>query len=190
MCDVGDEASVKHFFDEVQRTVGKIHHIVHSAGISPNTEFFDQTEGEWAKVLQTNLTGSFLIAKYGAAIMDDDATKNRSFVFVSSTNGINSNAYYSAHYDSSKAGVNILTKNVAELLRDRRIRANAVAPGWIDTTLNDTLPPGEREVETAKIFAGRFAHPNEIAAPIAFLASPDASYVNGSVIMVDGGYRG
>ncbi len=186
VCNVADEESVRAFFETVKKEVGHIDHIVHSAGISPNTQFFDQTAAEWNHVLSTNVTGSFSVIKHGASLLPDYG----SITLISSTNGINSNAPYSAHYDSSKAGVDMLVKNAAEQLKDRHIRVNAIAPGWIDTELNNTLPPGEKEAETAKIFAGRFAEPSEIASVASFLASKDASYINGAILMVDGGYRG
>lgn len=124
MCDMANEESVKNFFTEIEKTVGKIHHIIHSAGISPNTPFMEQTSAEWNQVLATNLTGSFLVCKYGAEVMHNIG----SITLISSTNGINSNAPYSSHYDASKAGMIILAKDAAEELRARNIRVNTVAP--------------------------------------------------------------
>lgn len=137
-CDVGDEESVKNFFYTVSEVVPYIHHVVHTAGISPNEYFLEHTASLWNEVLRVNTTGTFLVAKYALDLLPKG---EGSMVFITSTNGINSYAPYSAAYDSSKAAANIFVKNLSEFVRDQHIRVNAVAPGWVDTSLNDTLPP-------------------------------------------------
>lgn len=109
-------------------------------------------------------------------------------VLISSSNAINSFAPISAHYDASKAGVVILTRNLAKEYAQYNVRVNSVAPGWIDTSMNDSLPPEMRNEETAKIYLGRWGKAEEVASTIAFLASEDASFMTGSILLVDGGY--
>jgi 3-oxoacyl-[acyl-carrier protein] reductase len=111
-----------------------------------------------------------------------------SMILVSSSNAINSFAPISAHYDASKAGVVILTRDLAKEYAQYHIRVNSVAPGWIDTSMNDSLPDEMRARESEKIYLGRWGDPSEVASTIAFLASEDASYITGSILLVDGGY--
>ena len=169
---------------------GQIDTVVHCAGISPNTPFFDQTAEEWEKVFSTNMIGSFNVTQTALRIMKAlGHLPDRNIVLIGSTNGINSNDPQSAHYDSSKAGVNLLANTVAKLYQETGVRVNAVAPGWIDTGMNRTLEPEYRDAEMKRIHMRRFARPSEVASSIAYLASEDASYVNGAVHMVDGGYN-
>jgi NAD(P)-dependent dehydrogenase (short-subunit alcohol dehydrogenase family) len=110
-CEVGEEASVSSFFDAIHSAGKRIDYVIHSAGISPNTDFFDQTQKEWDQVQNTNATGAFLVTKHAARIMRNNAPRDEfrgKILLVTSTNGINSNAPVSAHYDSSKAAANML----------------------------------------------------------------------------------
>jgi len=189
-CEVGSEESVARFFDESRRSAGAFRYLVHSAGVSPNTEFFEQTQAEWDTVLNSNLTGSFLVLKYGALAMRDnpivDEWRGR-IVLVTSSNGVNAYDPVSAHYDSSKAGANLLMRNAAQELAKLQICLNALAPGWIETALNDTLPDDVRAQENAKIWMGRWGTPQEMGQCIAHLLT--MPYLVGQILMPDGGYR-
>lgn len=193
--NVSNEEEMKTFFESVIKHYGDLHVVVHSAGISPNTDFFDQTAQEWRDVLETNLIGSFVVTQTALRVMKalSNGSKrektDRNVVLIGSTNGVNSNDPMSAHYDSSKAGVNLLANTAAKLFGDTKVRVNAIAPGWINTSLNDTLPPDYRQAEEKRIYVGRFASTDEVADAVANAASPLATYVNGAVIMVDGGYN-
>jgi NAD(P)-dependent dehydrogenase (short-subunit alcohol dehydrogenase family) len=189
-CEVGREESVAGFFAEADRSARGIRYVVHSAGISPNTEFFEQTQAEWDAVLNANLTGSFLILKYAALMLRDrpivDEWKGK-IVLVTSSNGVNAYDPVSAHYDASKAGANLLMRNAAQQLASMRICVNALAPGWIQTALNDTLPEDVRAAESAKIWMGRWGTPQEMGQCVAHLLT--LPYLVGQVLMPDGGYR-
>jgi len=190
VCEVGREESVAAFFAEAARSAQNIRYVVHSAAISPNTEFFEQTQTEWDTVLNANLTGSFLVLKFAAMMMREypviDEWRGK-IVLVTSSNGVNAYDPVSAHYDASKAGANLLMRNAAEKLAGMQICVNALAPGWIETALNDTLPDGVRASENAKIWMGRWGTPREMGQCVAHLLT--VPYLVGQVLMPDGGYR-
>ncbi|GLR26917.1 SDR family NAD(P)-dependent oxidoreductase [Limnobacter litoralis] len=189
-CEVGQEASVSAFFAAIAQAGIQIDHVIHSAGISPNTEFFDQTQAEWDQVQNTNATGSFLVTKYAALAMKNNPVRGDfrgKILLVTSTNGINSWDPVSAHYDASKAANNLFVRVAAEKLSEDQICINGLAPGWINTDLNATLPPDVREKESAKIWMKRWAEPDEMAhCALHLLTMP---YLMGQVVMADGGYR-
>jgi 3-oxoacyl-[acyl-carrier protein] reductase len=189
-CEVGREESVAAFFAEAARSAHNVRHVVHSAGISPNTEFFEQTQAEWDTVLNADLTGSFLVLKYAALMMRDnpviDEWKGK-IVLVTSSNGVNAYNPVSAHYDAAKAGANLLMRNAAQKLAGMQICVNALAPGWIDTAMNDTLPDDVRAGENAKIWMGRWGTAREMGQCVAHLLT--LPYLVGQVLMPDGGYR-
>lgn len=189
-CEVGQEESVKSFFSAIEQAGLTADYLIHSAGISPNTDFYDQSQQEWDMVHNTNNTGAFLVTKYAAMLMRKNPLKGDfrgRIVLVTSTNGINSWDPVSAHYDASKAGNNIFVRVAAEKLSEDQICINGLAPGWINTDLNATLPPDVREKESAKIWMKRWAEPDEMAVcSLHLLTMP---YLMGQVVMADGGYR-
>lgn len=189
-CEVGEEASVAAFFDAIAGDGHRVDHVIHSAGISPNTEFPEQTQQEWDQVFNTNSTGAFLVVKHAARHMQGNERAGEfrgKILLITSTNGINSNDPVSAHYDASKAAANMLVRNAAQWLAPRGIAVNGLAPGWIDTALNASLPPEVRERESQKIWSGRWAQPEEMAeAALHVLTLP---YYVGQVLLADGGYR-
>lgn len=185
-CDVSDESQIKKMVDEVLEKFGRIDILVNNAGIVFDIPFFEKTNEQWQKTLQTNLIGTFLCMKYVGPHMVKQ--KYGKIVNVASTNGIDAYDSTSADYDASKAGVIVLTKASAEIFAPF-VSVNCVAPGWVDTDINKDLPKDYVKEETEKIYLKRFAKPEEIAKAILFLASDDASFITGSVLVADGGYR-
>ena len=185
-CDVSDESQIKKMVDEVLEKFGRIDILVNNAGIVFDVPFFEKTNEQWQKTLQTNLIGTFLCMKYVGPHMVKQ--KYGKIVNVASTNGIDAYDSTSADYDASKAGVIVLTKASAEIFAPF-VSVNCVAPGWVDTDINKDLPKDYVKEETEKIYLKRFAKPEEIAKAILFLASDDASFITGSVLVADGGYR-
>ena len=181
--DVCQDEDIKRLKAEITKDYDKIDVIVNNAGIARDSLFCDKTEKDFMEVLNTNLIGPFRIVKCLA-----DLVRGGTIVNVGSTNGIDSNYSYSMDYDASKAGLHILTKDLAVALGPD-IRVNAVAPGWVDTPMNALLDKEYIQDEEKKIVLNRFAHPVEIAEVIYFLSSEKASYINGAVIVVDGGRK-
>lgn len=182
---------VSEFLEQVQQRVNlPIGGMVDAVGISENIPLEDQLVSEWQKFLEVNVIGSFVVLRAMADYMTHMlGHAHRSIVLITSTNGVNSQASYSAHYDATKAAQISMFHNLAEGYAKEGVRVNAVAPGWVRTT--DAMLPTKEDMdkEIAKIWVGRFATPAEIAKPVRFLLSSDASYIVGQNIMVDGGYR-
>lgn len=183
--DISKEDEVINMMNVIKNSFQKIDCLVNNAGIAIDTLFEDKTVQNFRKIIDVNLIGTFLVSKYIGSLMFKE--KSGTIINVSSTNAIDTYYPYSLDYDASKAGVISLTHNLARQFAPY-IRVNCVAPGWINTEMNKELDKEFIEEENKKILLGRFSEPSEIANVIAFLASHEASYINGSVIRVDGGY--
>lgn len=182
--------------DEVERLVaaalvllGRIDVLVHSAGIDgAGVGALDLDSAGWRRVLEVNLTGPFLVARAVARHMA--ANGGGAIVNVSSLNGQAAEPHF-ADYNSSKGGLDMLTRSLAVDLVGYNIRVNAVCPGYIRTPMTEPYiaDPRAGAAITAAIPMGRVGDPAEVAAAIAFLASGDASYITGELLVVDGGRR-
>lgn len=181
--DITKEEDILRMKEEIKNTSLKLTGIINNAAIAIDTLPEDKTVADFKKVVSTNLIGPFMTYKYLANLMDKGFIIN-----IGSTNGIDSYYPYSMDYDASKAGLHILTKDMAVDLGPN-IRVNAVAPGWVETPMNESLTKEYKQEEIKKIIMNRFATPEEIAEVIYFLASDKASYINGAVIVVDGGRK-
>lgn len=162
---------------------GKLDILVNNAAIVFDVPLFEKTVEQWTKTMSVNLVGAFLCSKYASDLL---VKSNGNIVNVCSNSGYNSFAPTSADYDSSKVGLISLTKNLAKELAPT-VRVNAVAPSWVDTDMNINLPKEVLDEEIGKILLRRMARPDEIAKTILFLASDDASYLTGSILLADGG---
>ena len=182
-CDISNEEEVKGMIDKIITNFNRLDVVVNNAGIALDSILADKNKETFRKTLDTNLIGTFLVSKYAYDKMDEGSIVN-----ISSTNSINSYYPFSMDYDASKAGVNILTKNLAVEFAPH-VRVNAVAPGWVNTEMNENLDEEFTREEIEKITLGRFAEPDEIAKVVYFLSSDDASYINGEIIVVDGGRK-
>ena len=182
-CDISKENEVKNMIEEVINTFSRIDVLVNNASIAIDTVFEDKTYDNFMKTIAVNLTGTFITSKEVYRYMKNNGG---SIINISSTNGIDTNYPESLDYDASKAGVISLTKNLAIEFAPN-IRVNSVAPGWVITDMNKDLDKKFIEKEKNKILLNRFADPSEIAKVVYFLSTDDASYINGSIIRVDGG---
>lgn len=184
-CDVSKELEVRKMMDTAVKIFGKIDILVNNAGLVYDVPLFERTTVQFKRTLDVNLMGNFFCSKYAAKNMMKKT--GGKIVNVSSNNVINSFSPESIDYDAAKAGIILLTKNFAKELAPK-VNVNAIAPGWVKTDMNKDLPKSLIKEETQKTYFKRFAEPEEIAKTILFLASDDASYITGSVLVVDGGH--
>ena len=182
--DVSNGESVTAFVADVLKAFGHIDILVNNAGLTRDNLLIRMSEEEWDAVLDTNLKGAFLFAKAVARPM----MKQRSgaIVNISSVVGLIGNPGQ-CNYAASKAGLIALTQSLAKELASRNIRVNAVAPGFIVSQMTDALPDDLKSAMLAQIPAGRFGQVTDIAKAVAFLAGPDASYITGQTLSVNGG---
>ena len=183
--DISNEISIKNMVDTAINEFGKIDVLVNNAGIVIDKEFEDKTVEEWKKTLDINLIAPFVLTKLVGKEMIKQ--KSGAIINISSTNGINTYYPTSVDYDASKSGLISLTYDSAVQFAPY-VRVNCVAPGWVNTEMNKELPEDFVKEETERILVKRFAEPKEIAKVVTFLASEDASFVNSTVIKVDGGW--
>lgn len=182
--DVGKEKDVQRMVKQSIDRFGKIDILVNNAGIAIDKEFDDKNVSDFEEILRVNLLGTFLVSKYVGKHMLEKKTGK--IINITSTNALNTYYPMSLDYDASKAGVISLTHNLAFQYAPY-VTVNAIASGWINTDMNQNMDPEFRLQEEEKIYLKRFAQPEEIADVVLFLSSSMASYINSSVIRVDGG---
>lgn len=183
-CDVTDQAAVETAFDSVESQQGPVEVLVANAGITRDMLLLRMAEDDFTAVLDTNLTGSYRVAKRAARSMLR-ARRGR-LIFISSVVGLLGSAGQ-ANYAASKAGLVGLARSLARELGSRNITANVVAPGFVSTDMTEALPEERRSEILAHVPLGRYATADEVAAVVRFLAGDDAAYITGAVIPVDGG---
>ena len=184
--DISNEEEVQAMVADAIEEFKKIDVLVNNASIAKDNILELKTKEEFSSVININLVGTFLVTKEVSKYMKEE--RDGAIINVSSTNAIDSYYPYSMDYDASKAGVISLTMNFAVELSPY-IRVNAVAPGWVNTDMNKEIDINYKKDLEEKILLNRFAEPTEVAKVIYFLASDDASYINGEVIKIDGGRR-
>jgi 3-oxoacyl-[acyl-carrier protein] reductase len=182
--NVADAGQVQQGVDEILKESGRLDLLVNNAGITRDNLILRMKEAEWDAVLAVNLKGAYNCMRAVSKAM----VKQRfgRIINISSVVGVMGNAGQ-ANYVASKAGLIGLTKAVARELASRNITVNAVAPGFIQTEMTESLPAKVKEEMLAQIPLGRFGTPEEVAQAVAFLASDAAAYLTGQVIHVNGG---
>jgi 3-oxoacyl-[acyl-carrier protein] reductase len=183
-CDITDTASVDAAFARVEEEQGPVEVLVANAGITKDQLLALMSEDDFASVLDTNLTGAFRVAKRAVRGMMRKRTGR--IILISSVVGLLGSGGQ-ANYAASKAGLVGLARSLARELGPRNITVNVVAPGFVDTDMTSALPEERRKDILGQVPLGRLAEAREIGAAVRFLAGPDAGYITGAVIPVDGG---
>ena len=169
---------------ETVESFGSVDILVNNAGITKDNVLLRMKEDQWDQVMAVNLKGTFNFTRAAVKVM----LRQRSgkIVNIASITGLMGNAGQ-ANYSASKAGIIGFTKSIAREYADRGITVNAVAPGFITTTMTDAIPEKEREELIKQIPMRRLGTPEDVAKTVYFLSSEDASYITGQVIGVNGG---
>ena len=183
-CDITDPAQVEAAFATIEEAHGPIEVLVANAGITADTLLLRMSDDDWGSVVDTNLTGSFRLAKRAAKGML--RLRRGRIVFISSVVGLLGSAGQ-VNYAASKAGLVGMARSIARELGSRSITANVVAPGFIETDMTAVLSDDQKDAIKAQVPLGRYGSPEEIAQTVLWLTGPGAAYVTGAVIPVDGG---
>jgi len=182
--DVTNLANVEENINKIVDKLGRVDILINNAGITRDNLMLRLSESDWDSVIAVNLKGTFNCSKVVSRIM----LKARAgkIVNISSVIGVMGNAGQ-VNYAASKAGVIGITKSLAKELGSRSITVNAVAPGYIKTAMTDKLDQKYTDLLLQRIPLGRMGLPADVAKAVTFLASSDADYITGQVLVVDGG---
>ncbi len=183
-CDITDPEAVEAAFAEVEAAHGPVEVLVANAGITADTLLVRMSEDDWASVIDTNLTGSYRLAKRAVSKMMR-ARRGR-IIFISSVVGLLGSGGQ-VNYAASKAGLVGMARSIAREYGGRGITANVVAPGFVETDMTDALSDELKAQYKSQVPLGRYGTTEEIAATVTWLASDGAAYITGAVIPVDGG---
>lgn len=182
--DVSKAEDVEKVFAAVKAEFGRLDVLVNNAGITRDSLLLRMKEENWDAVIDTDLKSGFLAIKAAAPIMMKQ--RKGAIINIASVVGITGNVGQ-INYSAAKAGVIGMTKTAAKELAARGIRVNAVAPGFIETSMTDVIPEKIRENMIHSVPLGRMGQAEDVANAVCFLASEEASYITGQVLKVDGG---
>lgn len=183
--DLTKEEEINSLVEGIKKDYFSLDVLVNNAALTNDTDLMLKEKKEFLDVLDVNLVAPFLLAKALSSLLKD---ANGTIINISSNNALSEYYPESIDYDASKKALISLTNNLALYLAPE-VRVNCVCPGWVNTKINKTLTSEFKKQEESKIFLRRFAEPIEVANVVAFLASQKASYINNTIIKVDGGVK-
>lgn len=185
-CNLSKEEEIDNMLKIIYDRYDKIDILINNAATTCDTLFEDKTKENFIKTLDINLVAPFLLCQKIGPKMKEN--KYGVIINISSTNGIDTPYIESIDYDASKAGLISLSNNLANYLAPY-VRVNTICPGWINTNMNKNLDEKFITKEEDKILLHRFGNPEEVADLVSFLVSDKASYINNSIIRIDGGKK-
>jgi 3-oxoacyl-[acyl-carrier protein] reductase len=183
-CNLSDMAAVEALPKQAAQAMGSVDILINNAGITRDNLFMRMSDEEWQSVIDVNLTATFKLCK--AAVRGMMKARWGRIVNIGSVVGSTGNPGQ-ANYAAAKAGMVGMSKSLAYEVASRGITVNAVAPGFIATAMTDKLSDDQKTAIMGQIPAGRMGEPHEIAAAVLYLASPEAAYVTGTILHVNGG---
>jgi 3-oxoacyl-[acyl-carrier protein] reductase len=186
-CDVKSRESVEKVVDAIAEQWGRLDVVVNNAGVTRDTLLPRMSDEEWDEVIETNLRGAFLFCRAASRYMM--RARYGRIINITSVCGLIGNPGQT-NYSASKAGLIGLTRSLSRELAGRKVTINAVAPGFIESEMTRVLGPAVLEEAKKRIPAKRLGTAEEVAAAVLFLAGPAASYITGTVLVVDGGITG
>jgi NAD(P)-dependent dehydrogenase (short-subunit alcohol dehydrogenase family) len=186
-CDVKEPASIREVVDLTVKQFGRVDILVNNAGTSWAAPVEEMTLEQWNKVIETNLTGTFLFSQAVGKVMIDQ--RRGKIVNIASVAGLHGSSpkFPAIAYSTSKGGVIIFTRDLARKWGMYNIQVNAIAPGWFPTDMSEKVIERNKEGLLAGIPLGRFGGPNDLKGAAIFLASDASDFVTGHILVVDGG---
>ncbi len=182
--NVADDASIKDVIKTIKDEYGNISILVNNAGITRDNLLMLMKDDQWNDIIQTNLTSIFKMSK--AVVRPMMKARTGRIINIASVVGLTGNPGQT-NYAAAKAGILGFSKSLAREIGSRHITVNTVAPGFIDTDMTKALPEEQRETLISQIPLAKLGDPQDIANAVAFLASPEAAYITGETINVNGG---
>jgi 3-oxoacyl-[acyl-carrier protein] reductase len=185
-CDLGDRAAVSRLVEDAIAKLGRLDILVNNAGITKDNLFMVMKDEQWDEVIAVNLTSTFVLMRAGARAMMRAKTGYGRIINISSVSGVIGNPGQ-GNYAATKAGIIGMSKSLAREVASRGITVNCVAPGFISTPMTDAL--NEKQVAAIReaIPAQKFGSPADVATGCVYLASPEAGYITGQTLHINGG---
>ena len=185
-CDLASKAQVAKLIDEAIGKLGRLDILVNNAGLTKDNLFMVMKDDQWEDVIAVNLTSTFVLMRAATRAMMRSRTGYGRIINISSISGVIGNPGQ-GNYSASKAGMIGMSKSLAREVASRGITVNCIAPGFISTPMTDALNEKQTAAIRDAIPAQKFGTPDDIAAAVVYLASPEAAYMTGQTLHVNGG---